>query len=59
MEKYLDIIHDVVLWHFATYTDVNLSYMCPGRDFELHPLWVKLYQIGCVGHGFALAKALT
>jgi len=31
----IDIIHDVVLWHFATCTSVNcLTYMCPGHDIK-------------------------
>jgi len=56
----IDIIHDIVLWHFATCTSVNrLNYMCPGRDIKLHPHRVNLYRIGFVGSGLVLAKALT
>jgi len=36
----------------------ELFYMCPGHDVELHPHWVKLYQMGSVGSGLVLAKAL-
>jgi len=44
-ENNLDIIHDIVLGHFAARTSVNL---CPGHDVKLHPHQVNLYRIGCV-----------
>jgi len=37
----------------------ELSNMCPGNGIKLHPHRVKLCQIGCVGSGVVLAKALT
>jgi len=37
----------------------ELLYIHPGHDVKLHPHRVKLYQIGCVGSGLVLARALT
>jgi len=37
----------------------ELSYMCPGRDIKWHPHRLKLYQIGCMGSGLVLVKALA
>jgi len=50
----IDIIHDIVLCHFAACTSVNCrTGYCPCRA-KLHPHLVKLYRVGCVGSGFAL-----
>jgi len=57
MEKYLDIIRDIVLCYFAACT-IELSYMCPGHNVRLHPHQVKLYRIGCVGSELLLVKAI-
>jgi len=60
MGKYLDVIHDFVLWHFAMGTSVNcltyilgmmLNCICTERNYK--------YLIGSVGSGLVLVKALT
>jgi len=43
--KWLDAIHDIVMWHFAALHKRELSYMCPGDDVKLHPHRVKFYRI--------------
>jgi len=60
-------IHGKIIWHYSRYCAVTfcyehkceLSYIHPGHDVKLRPHRVKLYRIGCVGSGLALAKALT
>jgi len=63
----LKSIHGKIIWHYSRYCAVafcyehkcELSYIHPGLDVKLHAHRVKLYQIGCVGSGLVLAKALA
>jgi len=54
----IDIIHNIVLWHFATCTSVNCL-TCVLVMTKVHPQRVKLHRKGCVGSGLVLAKVLT
>jgi len=51
---WLRLLNKIFQISFLGYPDPN-----PGHGVTLHPRRVKIYQIGCVGSGLVLAKALT